>query len=84
MVQSSINFRKTGGNPGKQKIIKVISLKLFLICKKVFFFNTPTFLKIPINNGNTVGEVIRIIMDNYIGSTTVDQSLMKYPNQPLG
>jgi len=50
----------------------------------VFFFNTPTFLKVPINNTNTVNEVIRIIMEFFLNTPNIDHSLMKYPNQSLG
>ncbi len=46
---------------------------------KVYFFNTPQFLEIPISVNLTVAEVIRQIIDYYMEDDKVENSLMKYP-----
>jgi len=56
-------------------IAKKKNAKIF----KVYFFNTPRFLEIPISVNLTVAEVIRQIIDCYMEDESVDHSLMKYP-----
>lgn len=51
---------------------------------KVYFWKTSLCLTIPLNISATVTEVIRQIIDAYMNSSSVDQSLMKYPKYTEG
>lgn len=51
---------------------------------KVYFWKTSLSLNISLNITGTVTEVIRQIIDAYMNSSSVDQSLMKFPKYTDG
>lgn len=50
----------------------------------VYFFGTPTKLKIPIPLNSLVKDAIRIIIDFYLGEKDLNQDLLKYSYEPEG